>query len=88
MLPRSTWLERLGDASYATYLVHMFVVGAVVGVGTRLLPDGPVSYFGMVAAAIGLALLAGVIVHERIEKPLLRMLHKRRAAVRAAVPAQ
>lgn len=88
VLPRSTWLERLGDASYATYLVHMFVVGAVVGVGTRLLPDGPVSYFGMVAAAIGLALVAGVIVHERIEKPLLRMLHKRRAAVRAAVPAQ
>ena len=87
-LPRSPWLEKLGDASYATYLVHMFVVGAVVAVGTRVLPEGLGSYFGMVAVAIGLALVAGVIVHERIEKPLLRVLHKRPRAARAAVPAQ
>jgi exopolysaccharide production protein ExoZ len=87
-LPRSAWLEQQGDASYATYLTHMFVVGAVVGVGTRLLPEGPLSYFGMVSVAIGLALVIGVVVHERIEKPLLRLLHRRPAEVRAAVPAQ
>jgi len=87
-LRRSNWLEKLGDASYATYLTHMFVVGAVVGVGSRVLPDSPVSYFGMVAVAIGGSLIAGVIVHDWIEKPLLRLMHKRRAPVGAAVPAQ
>ena len=66
----------------------MFVVGAVVGVGTRVLPGGAGSYLGTVAVAIAASMVVGVVVHERVEKPLLRMLRKRPAVVRGAVAAE
>jgi exopolysaccharide production protein ExoZ len=88
-LPRNGKLELLGDASYATYLVHMFVIGALVALGTRLLPAGGASYAAIVAAAIVVSLIAGVIVHRYIELPMLAWFRRPAASSRAiATPAE
>jgi exopolysaccharide production protein ExoZ len=64
-------LLRLGDASYAIYLCHFITVA----VAARLVGVAPVWLF--VPAAVALSLVAGLIVHRWIEKPLI-------AACRAA----
>jgi exopolysaccharide production protein ExoZ len=72
-------LEQLGDASYALYLTHIFVIGAIMAVAKRVFDlDHPLA---IVAAAIIcsiLAILAGVATHRIIEKPLLRLLRGKR----------
>ena len=88
LLPRWRGLELMGDASYATYLTHMFVVGAVVGVGSRLLPEGGSSYLGMVGTAIVLASAVGIGVHLFIERPLLGLMRRRKRAGAALAPAE
>lgn len=82
--PKSRWLELLGDASYAVYLVHMFVVGAVVAVAGRLASfDDPAVYLATIATCTVVATAAGVAVHLWFEKPVLRWLRGRKAPARA-----
>ncbi|WP_423065990.1 acyltransferase family protein [Devosia sp. CN2-171] len=88
LLPRWNWLELMGDASYATYLSHMFVIGGVVGLGSRLLPDGTVSYLGMVGTAVVLATGLGLLVHLYMERPLLGLMRRRKPARSALAPAE
>jgi len=80
-LPRLGWLELLGDASYAIYLVHMFVVGALVALAGRVADPSfwPVG-LAIIATALVAATLAGVLVHKFVEQPLLRLLRGRRPA--------
>jgi exopolysaccharide production protein ExoZ len=88
-LPRSAALELLGDASYATYLVHMFVIGALTGIGARLLAPGDVGYAATVSAAIAISLVVGIVVHRFIELPMLGWFRRSRSAHRAiAAPAE
>jgi exopolysaccharide production protein ExoZ len=82
-LPRSGLLERLGDASYSTYLVHMFVIGGVTEIGSRLLA-GDTGHAATVATAIAGSLVAGMVSHRFIEQPMLGWF-KRRPAPRAAI---
>lgn len=84
-------LERLGDASYAIYLTHMFVIGAALGVGERLLDlSSPAAIITAALGCVVLATLAGVLTHEVIEKPLLHLLRRQSAGKlrHEAVPAQ
>ncbi|MET3900293.1 exopolysaccharide production protein ExoZ [Devosia sp. UYZn731] len=75
-------LEMLGDASYSTYLVHMFVVGVAVALASRLLPiEGMLKYDLTIATAIIGALLAGLLVHQFIERPILRLFSPRVAGL-------
>lgn len=83
-LPRWRLLELMGDASYSTYLTHIFVIGAVVAVGTRLLPDGDVSYFATIGTAIVLATIVGAVVHRLLEQPLLRLMRRKPARPKLA----
>lgn len=72
----------LGDASYAMYLVHMYVVGAVVLIGQRLLGQ-PVAAFDVVLT-VAITLAASIFIHLRIERPIgkaLRGLRLRPVAV-------
>jgi exopolysaccharide production protein ExoZ len=68
----SPFLRLQGDASYATYLVHMLVIQAATKLVVRLAPELPA-----VPVAAGLVLLcglAGTLVHLWIERPLMAAL--------------
>ena len=87
-LPRNRLLEKIGDGSYAIYLVHMFVVGATVAIGYRLLPvDNVWANLVVVSITTIVSILGGILVHEWLEKPILNRLKGERRKV-AAVAAQ
>ena len=73
-------LAQLGSASYSIYLVHVLTIGAVwqilqrLGLSERL---SPVVVFAILAAA---ATSAGLLISSYAEKPLLRVLRRRRGA--------
>jgi len=72
-------LEKLGDASYAIYLIHMFVVGALVAVCRRFAdPTQPLVGVAIIVLALVLASVAGMLVHRYVEQPLLNLLRGRR----------
>lgn len=86
-LPRVKLLSRLGDASYSTYLVHMFVVGAVVVTTARLLPFDTILEYGIVVfAAVVVSIVIGLITYDGVEKPLLRLFGVRMGGVKAPRP--
>ena len=75
---RSPLLEYLGNASYAIYLSHMFVIAGVLGLVSRLVSiNSGVLMTGLCLACAALAVLVGVVVHEKIEKPLLALFRRR-----------
>ncbi|HVX81586.1 MAG TPA: acyltransferase [Devosiaceae bacterium] len=82
---------RLGDASYAIYIVHFFFVTALATLFQKspLVHDtlGPLGYTGL---AVGLGIGAGLLAHILVEKPLLRLVRgwvPRPSARPAGVPA-
>lgn len=87
-LRRSPLLEQLGDASYALYLSHMFAIGAVVYLA-RKLPggDGTAMMLLVVIASVTVASVGSVIIHQTVERPLLRLLNRqKRPIVDSPVP--
>jgi exopolysaccharide production protein ExoZ len=82
-------LQLLGDASYSIYLVHLFWLGALGGVGRKLgMDDGLVTYLALVALGCVGGLASGIIVHRFIEKPLVAATQRLfgRAAPQRVVP--
>ncbi|MDI4666070.1 acyltransferase [Xanthobacter autotrophicus] len=79
-------LALLGDASYALYLVHGMVLSAVGQVLAHLPLPAPLSFFACALAGVGAALLAAIVLHLAVEKPLLRLMSARPRASRAATP--
>jgi exopolysaccharide production protein ExoZ len=75
--------EPFGDASYSTYLVHGVVLTVLLRCWTRL---GVHPGMIFVPAALVIVTIAGWAVHRLVEKPLLRVLHYRRASQPAAPP--
>jgi exopolysaccharide production protein ExoZ len=69
------WLLRLGDASYAIYLAHGFVLA---GLAALHLPAAWV----LLAAALALSSGVGLAVHRWVERPLAAWLADRRSAGR------
>jgi len=66
-------LKRLGDASYSIYLTHFFVMLAY----GWLLKKTPVAFaFQPVAvlSALAMSIVVGLVVHSRVESPMLRRL--------------
>ncbi|MBY0610758.1 MAG: acyltransferase [Beijerinckiaceae bacterium] len=74
---RIDWLVLLGNASYAIYLTHYFVVGAVGKGWSALHLSAYVSDAALVASCAGFSILFGVAFHIFCEKPLLRLLKSR-----------
>lgn len=65
------WLVRLGDASYAVYLTHLFVVIAY----SKALQVPMIAHTNQILVAplaIATSLVVGLIAHYVVEKPLLR----------------
>ena len=74
VLPRVALLERIGDASYSIYLVHIYEVAILSGIAFKLLDPADVwaDYF-VAAVSIAGGTVAGLIVYQFIEKPVLRV---------------
>lgn len=64
----------LGDASYAIYLTHTFVLGSVTERLSTLLAPSPLQLVIHIALAIVVSTLVGVAAHFWLEKPVTRWL--------------
>lgn len=88
-LPRLRIMERIGDASYSIYLVHIFAVALIAGLGLRVLGE-EVSGPGLMAIA-GLSILGGVlmglVIYRFVEKPIMNWFRNRSAEQRARLAA-
>ena len=69
------FFERLGDASYSTYLFHGFCLGGIKFISNAI---GQGQYFLMVAFVLGcivLANLTGWLAFRFVEQPISRLTH-------------
>ena len=64
----------LGDASYALYLVHPFVVGTLVRVYAATPLPALLGWWPFVSAAVAVSIAAAFAVHHWIERPAARAL--------------
>jgi exopolysaccharide production protein ExoZ len=83
-LPR--WLLEAGNASYATYLTHGFVVPAVFLLCARSLPLDWAGLTATIIVSLVLSAIVGQITHQVIEKPLLLRLRTRRPTATISAP--
>ena len=67
LLPRLSWMLLLGDASYAIYLTHRFVLPTLIA-EARPLPT-----LAAVAVIMTGCAIVGIIVHRLVEKPIARL---------------
>ena len=74
-LPRLGLLERLGDASYSIYLVHIFAVAAIAGLLLNLLGSGggAVTVAAVILAVAG-GLGLGWLLYVLVERPMMARL--------------
>ncbi|MGI3777160.1 MAG: acyltransferase family protein [Janthinobacterium lividum] len=70
-------LRHLGDASYAIYLAHGFVLGALAALH-------PPAAWMLLAAALALSTAAGLAVHHAIERPVAVWIARQQASMGAA----
>ncbi len=92
-LPRITLLERIGDASYSIYLVHIYEVAVLAGFAFMLLnPADLVADYSVAAVSIAGGTIAGLLVYRFVEQPVLRaasaIFGRRRPAKAAEAPAE
>ena len=81
------WLLAAGDASYATYLTHGFVVTVVARIVIAMPLTSGLSLTVIIAASLVLSAAAGHFVYTWLERPLLRRLRQNRKHV-SALPAE
>ena len=82
------WLLELGNASYAIYLVHTFLVSIIWTVLLRMHLQGPSTLGLMVGAALVLSMAAGEVVHRLIELPVVGRLRGKRVRGVSTLPAE
>ncbi len=78
--PAPAWvgpLSRLGDASYALYLVHPFCLRALREVLARAGLAAPLGAWGVGALMLALAVAAALLTHRLVERPATRALRAR-----------
>ncbi len=68
---------RIGDVSYALYLVHPFVIRPIAAVAGRMGIADPAGLWGFIAVALAGALLASFAVHWVFERPATAWLRRR-----------
>ena len=70
-------IAHVGDASYSTYLIHPCLIALLWRIGPDL-PDCSAGAF--VTMFVVVSTLAGLAVHRSVERPLLTLIARRRAA--------
>ncbi|MGK6324147.1 acyltransferase family protein [Sphingomonas sp. DT-51] len=85
-LPQLAGLKTIGDASYSLYLVHPMVITVADKVVQKVPLTGFAQFALLLIVAFVGSVLAGIMTHRLVEKPLLRRLQgRRRPAVGAGV---
>ncbi|MDE0879443.1 MAG: acyltransferase, partial [Sphingomonas bacterium] len=79
------WVERVGEASYAIYLSHAFVIRALAMVYGRLAITNMAVHVVAMMAAILCATVVGIAFHYLIERPLVEVARTRLLARSAAI---
>ena len=74
-------LERWGDASYALYLVHPFVMRPATMLWRHLARGGDAAALPLTAATLLAAQAAALLAHRRIERPLTQHIRRFRTFV-------
>ncbi|RIQ13049.1 acyltransferase [Bordetella avium] len=73
VLPRVSWLHKLGDASYSIYLSHAFVLSALSQVWRKLHLDAlPGGWVGFCVVGMLMSTVVGILVYHWLERPLIR----------------
>lgn len=73
------WLLVIGDASYAIYICHGFVLPLAGLLVQRLRVSGEVEVFLMVLLGVAIASAFGVAINLVVERPIMRYLRGRRS---------
>lgn len=68
------WFERLGDASYSTYLFHGFLLGAIKFLSNRVAEGESLKMVLLALFAVVLGNLLGLLAFHFVERPIARML--------------
>jgi peptidoglycan/LPS O-acetylase OafA/YrhL len=74
------WLLELGDASYALYLTHNFILPHIEDALSWLHVTGPLGLPAAIVLGLAINFPASILVHRLIEKPLMNLFKKRPAA--------
>jgi peptidoglycan/LPS O-acetylase OafA/YrhL len=82
-MPR--WLLEAGDASYALYLTHTFIMPFLGHLLSRIHLTGIPGLIAAIVLGMGISLPLSVLVHRWVEKPLMEMFKKGKTP--AAAPA-
>jgi len=72
------WLLEAGDASYALYLSHTFILPYITNALARLHVTGMPALGASIVLGLAVSFPAAVLVHRHVEKPLMRLFKKRR----------
>jgi len=75
----SRWAVRLGECSYALYLLHPSVIAYFSIVARHMRIDGPAVYV-VFAATLAVSLYLSTVVFDQIEEPARRWLRRREHA--------
>jgi exopolysaccharide production protein ExoZ len=75
---RTMPFQALGDASYALYLSHRFVLRGMTLLVLPLFPAGTVATAGFALLTCALALAVSLLVHRHVERPFLGTVEPRR----------
>jgi exopolysaccharide production protein ExoZ len=76
-------LTTLGDSSYSIYLTHIFTLGALRIVWVRLVPAATMtSSIMLMAVSLAASATAGWLCYRLIERPLTKLISRRRLVVK------
>jgi exopolysaccharide production protein ExoZ len=88
LIPKSPVLLTLGDASYALYLTHIFIISAAALIWERLhLWTSVSASWTFLVVVMGLCLLTALITHFRVELPLIARARKFLEPAKSTSPA-
>jgi exopolysaccharide production protein ExoZ len=89
-IPHMALLERIGDASYSIYLVHIYEVAILAALAFRLLDPADLrADYGVAVLSVAGGVIAGLLLYRFVEQPVLRFFSRHAGARREprAVPA-
>lgn len=72
------WLLAAGDASYALYLSHVFLLSYIGDALRAMHVTGVPALVGAIVLGLGVTFPAAVLVHRYVEQPLMNLLKRRR----------